>query len=149
MKNLLTVAFISASLLGCASTATMSSKDRNALYAQYVAGENLSSKDKITSFKYDGWKSLSDNYLIITTIQKDDYLIETKGKCVNLNDSIGIKLNRSSNSSLDKFGDTITPITSSSEEYITTNCNIKSIFPVSDDQVGHLVNIGQSAQKQS
>ncbi|MBE0365476.1 hypothetical protein PULV_b0053 [Pseudoalteromonas ulvae UL12] len=148
MKNLLTVTLISVSLLGCAST-TMSSKERNTSYAQYVKGENLSSKDKITSFKYDGWKSLSDNYLIITTIQKDDYLIETKGKCVNLNDSISIKLNRSSNSSLDKFGDTITPISSSTEDYITTNCHIKSIYPISDKQVDYLVNIGQSVQKQS
>jgi len=142
MKNILTITLISVVLLGCTSTG-MSLKQKNNAYAKYVLDESLLSKDKVTGFKFSGWKYLSDDYLIITAVYKKDYLIETKGRCFNLNDAYGIKLNRFSNMSIYKIGDSISSVGVSAASEITGKCFIKSIYPIAPDQTEYLVNIGK------
>jgi hypothetical protein len=149
MKNILTITLISAVLLGCTSTTTMSLKDKDNAYANYIADENLLSKDKVKGFKFSGWKSLSDNYLIITALHKKDYLIVTKGTCFDLNNSQGIKLNRSSNWAIYKLGDSISPVGLSSASEATDKCFIKSIYPVTNVQTDYLVNIGKPVENES
>ena len=144
MKNILTITLISTLLLGCTSTTSMSLKEKDNAYSQYVINESLLSKDKVTGFKFSGWKSLSDNYLIITAVHKKDYLIETKGRCVELNSSHGIKLNRSSNLAIYKLGDSISPVGK-----ITEKCFIKSIYPITNVQTDYLVNIGKPVENES
>ena len=145
MKNLLAITLTSILLLGCTST-SMSLKEKNNIYSKYVLDENLSNKDKVEGFKFSGWKSLSDNYLIITAFHKKDYLIETKGRCINLNDSHGIKLNRSSNWAIYKLGDSISPVGVSPASEITDKCFIKSIYPITTGQSDYLVNIGKPVE---
>jgi hypothetical protein len=144
MKNILTITLISTLLLGCTSTTSMSLKEKNNAYSTYVIDENLSNKDKVNGFKFSGWKSLSDNYLIITAVHKKDYLIETKGECFDLNNSHGIKLNRSSNLAIYKLGDSISPA-----GRITDKCFIKSIYPITNVQTDYLVNVGNPVQNES
>lgn len=148
MKNLLAITLTSILLLGCTST-SMSLKEKNNAYSKYVLDENLSNKDKVEGFKFSGWKSLSDNYLIITAVHKKDYLIETKGRCINLNNSHGIKLNRSSNWAIYKLGDSISPVGISPASEITDKCFIKSIYPITNDQSDYLVNIGKPVENKS
>ena len=148
MKSLLTITLSSILLLGCTST-SMSLKEKNNAYSKYVLNENLTNEDKVEGFKFSGWKSLSDNYLIITANYKKDYLIETKGRCNNLNDSLGIKLNRSSNWAIYKLGDSISPVGISPASEITDKCFIKSIYPITRLQSEHLVNIGKPVQSES
>lgn len=148
MKNLLTFTLSSILLLGCTST-SMSLKEKNNEYSKYVVDENLSNKDKVEGFKFSGWKSLSDNYLIITAVHKKDYLIETKGRCIDLNDSHGIKLNRSSNWAIYKLGDSISPVGLTPASGITDKCFIKSIYPITNGQSDYLVNIGKPVENES
>ena len=148
MKNLLAITLTSILLLGCTST-SMSLKEKNNAYSKYVLDENLSNKDKVEGFKFSGWKSLSDNYLIITAVHKKDYLIETKGRCNNLNNSHGIKLNRSSNWAIYKLGDSISPVGISPTSEITDKCFIKSIYPITNGQSDYLVNIGKPVENES
>ena len=149
MKKLLTITLTSILLLGCTSTTSMSLKEKNSAYSKYVLDENLSNKDKVEGFKFSGWKSLSDNYLIITAVHKKDYLIETKGRCIDLNDSLGIKLNRSSNFAIYKLGDSISPVGLTPESEISNKCFIKSIYPITRLQTDYLVKIGKPVKSES
>jgi hypothetical protein len=144
MKNILTITLISTLILGCTSTTSMSLKEKDNAYGQYVIDENLSSEDRVNGFKFSGWKSLSDNYLIITAVHKKDYLIETQGRCIDLNNTNGIKLNRASNLAIYKLGDSISPVGK-----ITDKCFIKSIYPITNAQTDYLVNIGKPVQIES
>ncbi|MCP3701089.1 MAG: hypothetical protein GY920_21730 [Aliivibrio sp.] len=148
MKSLLTITLSSILLLGCTST-SMSLKEKNNAYSKYVLNENLTNEDKVEGFKFSGWKSLSDNYLIIKANYKKDYLIETKGRCNNLNDSHGIKLNRSPNFAIYKLGDSISLAGIHPNTDITDKCFIKSIYPITRLQSEHLVNIGKPVQSES
>lgn len=148
MKNILTITLTSVLLLGCSST-SMSLKEKNNAYTKYVLEESLSNKDKVEGFKFSGWKPLSDDYLIITAAHKKDYLIETKGRCFNLNGSNGIHLNRSSNWAIYKLGDSISPAGVSPETKIVDKCFIKSIYPITSGQSDYLVNISKSVENES
>lgn len=143
MKNILALTLVSTFILGCSSTSmTLDAKDT--AYSKYVVEENFSSEEKVTGFKFRSWKALSDNYLIITATHNKDILIETKGKCYGLKNSRHIQLNRFSNMSIYKLGDSISPVGS-----VTEKCLIKSIYPISNIQADYLVNIGKPADNES
>ena len=134
------VSYISLSLfLGCLSTTTMSLEQKNQAVSEYIADGNVSSKDRVHGFVFSGWKPLSDNYLIVTSVYKKDYLIQTKGRCFGLDDTQHIKLNRSSNLSIFIIGDSISPIGG-----LGAKCYIKAIYPITSAQTDHLVSIGKS-----
>ena len=143
MKNILALTLVSTLILGCSST-SMTLNEKDTAYSKYIAEENFSSKEKVNGFKFSSWKSLSDNYLIITALHKKDYLIETKGRCYDLHNSVGIKINRSSNMAIYKLGDSISPLGITTEK-----CFIKSIYPITNIQSDYLVNIGKSADNES
>jgi hypothetical protein len=149
MKNILTLTLISALLLGCVSTTGMSLKEKDDAYAKFVLDEKLVSKDKVNGYQFKGWKSLSNNFLILTAVHKKDYLIETKGMCFDLHKAHGIKLNRSSNWAIYKLGDSISPVGLSSVNEIIDKCYIKSIYPMTNVQTDNLVNIGKPVQNES
>jgi hypothetical protein len=117
----------------------MSLKEKDKEYDQYVTDQKLSSEDQVKGFKFSGWKSLSDNYLIITAVHKKDYLIETKGRCIELNNSHAIQINQYSSLSISKYGDSISPSRKAIDK-----CFIKTIYPITDIQTDYLVNIGKS-----
>ena len=119
-----------------ASAATLTSNDKDQKYAEFVATEKLSDIDKISSFKFRNWTGLTDNYLLVRDTKKQDYLIELSARCYGLNKVKAIKLNRSSNFSLDAQHDTISLIGKTNDE-----CRIESIFPVNAEQYLALSNV--------
>jgi hypothetical protein len=143
MKNILTIALVTSLILGCSST-NMTLNEKDTAYSKYIAEENFSSKEKVNGFKFSGWKSLSDKYLIITAVHNKDYLIETKGRCYDLINSEGIKLNRSSTLAIYRLGDSISPL-----GVATKKCFIKSIYPITNDQSDYLMSIGKSVDSES
>ncbi len=137
MKNILTIGLLSAFVMGCSTVPTMSLNDRDVAFSQFVTNENLASVDKITSFKFTKWKSLSDSYLIVTAAHKRDYLINTRDKCYDLNNAKSIQLNLTSDSTINIESDSIS--TSGVQR-----CFIESIYPISNEQSSYLANIGKS-----
>ncbi|MCF6264262.1 MAG: DUF6491 family protein [Xanthomonadales bacterium] len=162
MKNILAITLISILLLGYSSVNSMSLKEKDVAYSNYVIDENLASKDKITGFKFNNYKALSDNYLIITDLSRGSYLVEIKSRCSNLSYSRGIKINRFSNMSISSRGDSISLIGNNSLVDSVTpgvrgsisprgsiasgQCLIKSIHPITKDQTDYLVAIGKPVQ---
>ncbi|MCQ8876480.1 DUF6491 family protein [Pseudoalteromonas shioyasakiensis] len=143
MKNIFTIALISVFTMGCTST-TMSLSEKDIEYGQFVINENLSSEDSVQGFKFSGWKSLSDNYLIITAVHDKDYLIQTNGTCIDLNNSHDIQINRTSSLAIYKQSDSI-----SRAGNFAGKCNIKSIYPISNEQTDELVSIGKTFKSES
>ncbi|AUL73221.1 hypothetical protein ATS72_006290 [Pseudoalteromonas sp. 13-15] len=141
MKNILVITLAATVLLGCSATSNISLKEKDQAYAKYLSEENLAGEDKINSFRFKGWKPLSDKFLIISAAHKKDYLIETQGTCHDLNESHGIELNRFSNFVIHKEGDSISTI-----EQPTKKCFIKSIYPLTAGQTEHLESIGNPIQ---
>ncbi|WP_299268505.1 DUF6491 family protein [uncultured Psychrosphaera sp.] len=137
MKHILAITLGLVVLSGCSSTTTMSLNEKNNAYSKFVMDESLSSEDKVDGFKFSGWTSLSDNYLIITAKHNKDYLVETNGRCIDLNKSADIKLNRSSNLAIYKSIDSI-----STSNQMTGECFIKSIYPITTVQTDDLTSIG-------
>jgi hypothetical protein len=141
MKYMITIILTLIVLLGCTSTTGLSLKEKDAEYAKYIINNSLTNKDRVNGFKFDGWKPLSDNYLIITAVRKKNYLVETLGRCMNLEQSQEIKLNQTSKLTISKLGDSITPIGK-----VTNKCFIKTIYPLTNAQASFLVNIGKPVQ---
>ena len=130
MKTIISLLTATALLVGCASAPKMSYQQKNLHYRQYIATNNLPSLNKIRSFSYSGWQSLTDNYLIISTSFKKKYLIEIKGFCTNLTFAYRIVINQSSHSSLSKNFDSISTLESPRQK-----CFIKNIHQISKAQV--------------
>ena len=143
MKNIFTIALISVFTMGCSST-TMSLNEKDNEYSQFVLNENLLSKDKINGFKFSGWRSLSDNYLIITAVHDKDYLIETNTECSSLHTARSIQINQTSSLAIYKDLDSI----SGGGKY-AEKCFIKSIYPISGEQTDQLVSIGKTFESES
>ncbi len=146
MKKVILSTLVMGLMLGCSSTQSLSKAEKNMAYDKFVGEQSIASIDKITSFKFTGWKSLTDDYLIVTALRKKDYLLELNGGCAGLRFSNAIKLNQASSSSLDKFGDSISAV---GESALATNCYIKSIHPLTQEQSQHIVSIGKNMDAQS
>jgi len=152
MKNLLVALLISTLLLAFSTINAMSLKEKNVVYSKYVIDENLSSEDRISGFRFSDWKPLSDDYLIITTL-RDNYLVETKGRCSGLSYAHNIQLHRSSNLSLNARADSITPSGRGSfnapSGRATGRCLIESIYPITNIQADYLINTGTNVESES
>jgi hypothetical protein len=112
-----------------ATANTLTLAEKNKSYAEFVQAEKLSDIDNIRSFRYTGWKALSDDYAVITNTKKEDYLIEFKSRCLGLSKAKAIKLNRFSDSSLSSQYDTVSVIGPAAE-----TCRIEAIYPISAEQ---------------
>ncbi len=135
MKQLLTVLLATFLVFGCASK--MSMADRNAAYADFVSSSNLKDVSRITSFNFTGWSSLTDEYMILTTNFRKDYLLKMQGGCVGLSFAQVIRLHQFSDSTFDKLGDTI-----SFKNSIPMKCRVNAMYPLTKDQSKAIKQIG-------
>lgn len=142
MKKILLSSAVFALLMGCSSTQTLSKTEKNLAYGEFLGEQNISSLSKITSFKFTGWKSLTDDYVIMTAMRNKDYLVQFKSACVGLRFTNAIKLNQSNRSTFDKHGDSISAVGDSA---LSSNCYIESIHPLTEEQSKQIVAIGEKA----
>ena len=129
MKKSLVLLTLLITSAACATTSTLTLAEKNKSFAEFVQTEKLSDIDNVRSFKYSGWKALSDDYVVITNTKKEDYLIEFKSRCLGISKAKAIKLNRFSDSSLSSQYDTVSIVGPAAE-----TCRIESIYPLSTEQ---------------
>jgi len=137
MKTIIAMITVLTLIGGCSTTSTMSSAEKNDAYLDYVKTEKLVHLDKIRSFKFMGWQSLSNDFLIVSTSPKKKYLIEVNGFCPELNFAQAIIINQSSNSLLSTRFDSISVAKSPRQK-----CFIKSMYKVTKAQSKALSAIG-------
>ena len=141
MKRILMVVLATFLVFGCASK--MSMTDRNAEYANFISSNKLQDVDRITSFHFTGWSSLTDDYMILTTNFRKDYLLKMQGGCVGLNFAQVVRLHQFSDSTFDKLGDTV-----SFKNAIPMQCRVDMMYPLTKEQSKAIKAIGKEKPQQ-
>jgi hypothetical protein len=144
MKFLTITLVILGLLAGCATSQTLSHKERDEAYVTYIKTKALISQDKIRTFKFNGWRALSNNYLIISTSPSKKFLVEVNGFCSSLYHAQTIAVNQGMSSSLTTRFDSI-----SLPESPGTKCFIKSIYKVTKAQVKEISALGNVDNEQT
>lgn len=128
MKSKILTLFAAILLTACASTES-SLDEKNQQIQQYVQNNNIGSVDKITSFRFHGWSSLTNDFLIISSSPKKQYLLKLTGYCNDIRWAHAIILNRTTSSTLHAKFDSVAPAGAPQ-----SNCRINSIYPITGEQ---------------
>jgi len=118
---------------GCSSNGKSVSDEKNQAFAEYLIAEKINAIDKITSFRFHGWSSLTNDFLIISSSHKRKYLLALSGYCGDIRWAHAIIINRSNNSTLHARFDYISTL-----ESPQMRCAIKSIYPLSKVQLEYI-----------
>jgi hypothetical protein len=141
MKMGITLLSILTVVTGCSTTSNMTVSEKNDAYQEIVKTTPLESVNKIRSFKFNGWESLSNEFLIISTSPRKKYLVEINGFCPGLNFAQAIIVNQASSSTLSVRFDSI-----SVHKSPQTKCFIKSIYPIDKTQEKALRDVGKPVE---
>jgi len=130
-------------LTGCSTNQRLSIQDRDEAYLAYIEKQQLVEQQRIRTFSFNGWRALSNNYLIISTSPRKKYLVKINGFCPNLNHAQTIAINQSMSGSLETRFDSI-----SVSESPGSKCIIKSIYKVTKEQVKEISALGEIDNEQ-
>ena len=120
-------------MVACATT---TNNTRLKIYDDYITQNNLESISRVTTFKFQGWNSLDDRHLILSSNFKKSYLIVLANYCNDLQHSSSIMVDQSMSSRLSsKFDAIIVP----SQD--TQKCVINSIYKVTQEQLSELISL--------
>lgn len=144
MKSKLMILSCLLLLVACSANNGAVLKAKNLAFQEYITQNNIESVSKVTSFKFHGWNSLTDEFLIISSSHKRKYLLELTGYCSDIRWAHAIILNRSTNSSLHAKFDSI-----STPESPNISCNIKKIYPLTKEQLIDIKAIDHPKEKTS
>ncbi|MBL4772175.1 MAG: hypothetical protein JKX98_00765 [Alcanivoracaceae bacterium] len=127
MKRLiLTVIFLNF-VVACATT--KNDKQRFTRYDDYISSHNLTSLDKIRTFKFQNWKPLDNKHVILSSFRNKQYIITLANYCVDLEITSNIFLKQAMNSSLSTHFDAIIV-----SRHPLLECRIKTIHKLNKDQ---------------
>ncbi|MGX5175523.1 DUF6491 family protein [Aliikangiella sp. IMCC44653] len=129
-------------LVACAGQQT-TAKQRAQLYSDYVAKHKIESVERISAFKFHGWRSLDSNHLIISTSVSRNYLLTLHTSCFELEHAHGIVVNNRFGSSLQSGFDSI-----STAGMPQQKCTIKSIHPLTKEQADEVTGLRKALLKQ-
>jgi hypothetical protein len=116
-------------LIACSNTQGLTTAELNQAYRDYIAEQSLESKDRVSSFKFRGWQTLTNDFLILSSSPQKKYLVEVNGFCDELRYAQALILNRSIASSLQtRFDSIATP------KMPNLKCFIKAIYPIDKQQ---------------
>ena len=121
---------------GCASNG-LSDQERQQLYQDYVKEHKLEELQRITAFKFHGWRELDKRHLIISTTFKRSYFITLRSNCVELQFTQTIGINRSDSSLHAKFDSIFVP------SFPQQKCFIKSIHKLTREQADEIAGLGK------
>lgn len=141
-KNIL-LAVLLVMLSACTSTG-MSLSDQDNAYQTYVAENNIEELDKINSFSFHGWQSLTYSHLIISSRVNDKYLIELSGYCADLMYTNSILITQRNRTTLMSKFDAIRVA-----DKRQIKCQIKSIYQLTKAQVEEISQIGKEPIEQT
>jgi hypothetical protein len=137
LKNLFIISILTSLVVGCGTT-NNTRAERNQIYQDYIQSQQLVAQDKIVNFRFNNWKSLDDQHLILSATLKRQYLITLKHFCNDLRSAVSIGLNQSMNSRLDaKFDSIIVPGDFKQE------CRISTIHQLDKDQEKEVLALGR------
>lgn len=126
-------------LFSCSHTSGLSSEQLNSAYRQYITEQSLESKDKVNSFRFYGWQTLTNDFLILSSSPQKKYLVEVNGFCDELKFAQALILNRSTAMSLQtRFDSIATP------RMPNLKCFIKTIYPIDKAQAKEIASFNKN-----
>lgn len=130
MKSILITLATIVLLASCSSNNGASLKAKNVAFKDYIASNNIESVKRVSRFRFRGWTSLTDEFLILSSSPKRKYLVELSGYCSDIRWAHAIILNRLNTSSLNALSDSISTL-----ESPQIKCRIKTIYPLTQEQL--------------
>ncbi|MDG1750450.1 MAG: DUF6491 family protein [Thalassotalea sp.] len=130
MKSILVILTTLILLASCSSNNGMTSQAKNTAFKEYLTNNNIESVKRVSRFRFQGWTSLTDEFLILSSSHKRKFLIELSGFCSDIRWTNAIILNRLNTASLNALSDSISTI-----ETPQINCRIKTIYPLTQEQL--------------
>ncbi len=127
-------------LSGCTHNA-LTDIERSALYQTYISDNHLEQVKSITTFRYDGWRELGKEHLIIFTSIRKPYLITLKSRCVGLRFSNTLGINHTGSRLHTRFDSIF--VTSFPEQ----KCFIKSIHKLTREQADQMSDLDEPDKK--
>lgn len=118
----------------CSSNAGKNEEIRNQAIRDYVASNNIEDVKKVRTFRYSGWSDLTNDFLIVSSAPRKQYLIEITGGCYDLKWANTIVLKRSESSSLQIKFDSVSTL-----ETPQLSCRIDKIYPITDEQEDDII----------
>lgn len=131
MKSITISIIISLLVMGCA-TIDENKRKKESIYNQYINEKKLESQKKITSFRFHGWRSLDNRYLILTTSFNKPYLISLTSYCSDLKFTQTIAVHNSASTLHAKFDAISVP------SELPIKCRIDSIYRITKKQADEL-----------
>jgi hypothetical protein len=131
-------------ITGCSHNKGLSAEEKNQAFENYITINNIDDVNKIKTFKFRGWSSLTNEYLIISSSHKRQYLIALAGFCSEISWASTLIINRSMGSSLHSRIDSV-----STPDEPRLKCMIKSIYPLTKKQEGEIKMLTKSAEESS
>lgn len=114
--------------LSSCATSGLTNAELTQAYVNYISTEKLEKIDRITVFRFQGWGSLGDEHLIISTHINRPYLITLRSRCAELRYTQVIRINNRDLSLDAKFDSISVPHSRGFK------CYIKSIHKLSPEQ---------------
>ncbi|MDQ7048984.1 MAG: DUF6491 family protein [Enterobacterales bacterium] len=127
--------FLLLSVLLMTSCSSLDTRKQTPIYQQYIADNKLEALQKITTFRFHGWRSLNNYFLIVSTSMAKPYLIELNSYCLDLRFANAIVINNSGSILQTKF-DSV-----SAANYPNQKCYIKSIYKVTKNQADEITDL--------
>lgn len=128
MKTIMTVLSLLAVLSGCSSN-SISLQTQNENIRSYIASNNLQHVSRVNSFRFQGWNSLTDEFMFLSSSPKRNYLIELKGFCDDIRWAHVLRIHRQTDATLHAKFDSVFSLRNPQ-----MNCRIDKIYPVTKEQ---------------
>lgn len=130
MKSILFIFTTLVLLTSCSSNNSARLKAKNSAFKDYITNHNIESVKRVSRFRFHGWTSLTDEFLLLSSSHKRKYLVQLSGYCSDIRWTNAIILNRVNTASLNALSDSISTL-----ESPQINCRIKTIYPISQEQL--------------
>ena len=101
--RLVTLALLGAVLASCASNAELPSIEERMADRGYLIGPG---DQRIPRYRINSWSAVDDNYVVVRSGVRDEYLIELLGPCIELDGAFVVGFTTPT-TRVDKFADLI------------------------------------------
>jgi hypothetical protein len=133
------VFLLASGLIACTNTQGLTSEQLNQAYRAYIIDQPLENKNKVNSFRFYGWQTLTNDFIILSSSPQKKYLVEVNGFCDELKFAQALILNRSLAMSLQtRFDSIATP------RMPNLKCFIKAIYPIDKTQAKQISDINNT-----
>lgn len=124
--------FASIVLMGGCTSNRLTIEERVSLYNNHLIQIKAEEVDRITAFKFRGWRELGNRHLIVSTSLNRNYFISLRNPCIELSHSHSIGINRSDSSLNAKFDSIFVP------SFPEQRCFIKTIHKITREQADEI-----------